>query len=293
MKHIHFIINPIAGSGNHKINKTFLETYFEKSKYQIKVKFSNFKKHTRQLTQESIKQNAHIIVACGGDGTINEVASNIINTSIVLGIIPLGSGNGLASHLNISKNIYNAIKTIKKHEIKTIDIGRLNNHYFFSNAGMGFNAHVIKHYEESNNRKLLSYIKSVLKAFKDRHNPHEIEVKIDRESFTSNPFMIFVSNSNELGYNISLTPKASLEDGLLDLLIVSKLNVFKIIFFSFLMIFKKHHLLKEVKGFQAKNIRLSQKNNNHFKLQIDGEFRVIQNDQINISISEKALKIIA
>jgi len=289
---IHFIINPIAGSGNHKINQEFLQRFFDNSSYEIAVKFSVHKNHTTELTQESIKEKADIIVACGGDGTVNEVASCIIGTPILLGIIPLGSGNGLASNLKIPKNIKKSIEILKKSEFKKIDVGCLNDRYFFSNTGVGFDAYVIKHYEESNNRKLFSYVKAVFKSFKYMNDTRKVDVISNNENFKVKPFMIFISNSNELGYKVSLTPKASLEDGLLDVMIVSRLNAFKILLFSFLMIFKRHHLIKEVKSFQTKNMVLSRKDFDHFKMQVDGEYRLIESNEINISILEKRLSII-
>lgn len=292
MTRIHFIINPIAGSGNHKINQEFLQRFFDNSSYEIAVKFSVHKNHTTELTQESIKEKADIIVACGGDGTVNEVASCIIGTPILLGIIPLGSGNGLASNLKIPKNIKKSIEILKKSEFKKIDVGCLNDRYFFSNTGVGFDAYVIKHYEESNNRKLFSYVKAVFKSFKYMNDTRKVDVISNNENFKVKPFMIFISNSNELGYKVSLTPKASLEDGLLDVMIVSRLNAFKILLFSFLMIFKRHHLIKEVKSFQTKNMVLSRKDFDHFKMQVDGEYRLIESNEINISILEKRLSII-
>ena len=293
MTNIHFIINPIAGSGNHKINQTFLEGFFNKDEYYITTKYSTYKTHTSELTKISIKEKADIIVACGGDGTINEVASCIIGTPILLGIIPLGSGNGLASNLKIPKNLNKAIRIIKSRNVRVIDIGRLNEKYFFSNTGVGFDAYVIKNYEESNNRKLISYIKAFFKSFKNINDTRLIEVTINEETFNVKPFMIFISNSNELGYKVSLTPKASLEDGLLDILIVPKINAFKIVLFSLLMIIKKHHLIKEVKSIQTKQLVLHRKDFNHFKMQIDGEYQFIESNKINISITEKSLKVIS
>ena len=293
MIHIHFIINPIAGSGNHKIDYTFLESFFSKDEYFITTKYSNYKTHTTELAKKSISEKADIIVACGGDGTINEVASCIIGSPILLGIIPLGSGNGLASNLNIPKKLAKAISIIKRRNVRIIDVGVLNEKYFFSNTGVGFDAYVIKNYEESNNRKFLSYMKAFFKSFKNINDTRLIEVTTNKETFEVKPFMIFISNSNELGYKVSLTPRASLEDGLLDILIVPKINVFKIILFSFLMMIKKHHLLKEVKSIQTKQLLLHRKDFNHFKMQIDGEYNFIESNKINISIAEKRLRVIA
>ncbi|MFI1743802.1 diacylglycerol/lipid kinase family protein [Thalassobellus sediminis] len=293
MKNIHFIVNPIAGSGNKKINKTLLQKQFNAKDYTLVIKQSKFKKHATTLTKESINEGANIVVACGGDGTINEVARCLVNTNIILGIIPIGSGNGLASNLNIPKCINKAIALIKTETIKRVDTGFINNSYFFSNCGIGFDAQVIKHYETYKTRNLSTYIKAFFKSLKNANSFHETNIEINNKHFNIKPFMVFISNSNELGYNISLTPKASLQDGLLDVLIIPKTNLFKILLLSFLMLLKKQNLLKDVQYLQTKQIKISQKNNIKFQTQIDGESYSINNNTINISILNKALQVIA
>lgn len=292
MKHIHFIINPIAGKGNNNISLDILHKYFNKEAYKLVLKESKYKKHATTLTQESISEQAEIIVACGGDGTINEVASCLVSTPIILGIIPIGSGNGLASNLSIPKDIEKAIYLIKKYTVKQIDVGQLNNNFFFSNTGIGFDAQVIKNYEAYSKRTLTSYIKATIKSLRKVDELSEVETTINNTTIQHKPFLIFISNSNELGYKVSLTPKASLEDGKLDILIVSKLNIFKIVFFTLLMLLKKHHILKEVDSYQTKSIQISKKNKPIFQIQIDGEFLIIKNSTITISILEKALNVI-
>ncbi len=116
MAKILFIINPISGSGNHKINEDLVLKYFDKNK--VTLKYSQYKRHAVELTKKSIEEKAEIIAACGGDGTINEVASCIVNTDITLGIIAVGSGNGLASNLKIPKNIDVAMRLIQKKKLK-------------------------------------------------------------------------------------------------------------------------------------------------------------------------------
>lgn len=292
MKHIHFIVNTIAGKGNNIIDLALLESYFKKESYIINIKPTSFKKHAIKLTQESISENADIIVACGGDGTINEVASCLVNTRVILGIIPLGSGNGLASNLNIPKNINKALQIIKNQATKQIDVGQLNKNYFFSNTGIGFDAQVIKNYEAYNERTLTSYIKATLKSLKKTNKLIEVETTLNGKTIEHKPFLIFISNSNELGYKVSLTPKASLTDGKLDILIVRKLSIFKIIIFMFLMVFKRHAILKEVDSYQTKNIKITQKNKPLFQIQIDGEFLLVKNQVIEINVLEKALNVI-
>jgi YegS/Rv2252/BmrU family lipid kinase len=293
LTNIHFIINPIAGSGKNKITKELLQNNFESDSYNLVIKYSNYKKQAIVLTQESISENANIIVACGGDGTINEVASCLVNSPVLLGIIPTGSGNGLASNLNIPKNINKAIPLLKKQIVKKIDVGSINNQPFFSNTGIGFDTKVIKRYEASKNRKLSSYFKACIKVLFEKKTNEEIEITINGDTQKINPFMVFISNSNELGYNVSLTPEASLQDGLLDVLVVNNINRMKIVVFGFLVLFKKHHLLHCVKSYKTKHIKLSIMNEEKIQTQIDGEYQKIMNNTLNITILENALKVIA
>ncbi len=293
MKNIHFIINPIAGSGKHNITVDFLKQKFTEDEYLIKVKYSKQKKHAIELTMESIKENAHIVVACGGDGTINEVASCLIKTPVILGIIPVGSGNGLASNLNIPKNIDQAISLIKNNSVSKIDVGSLNDRYFFSNTGVGFDADVIKNYEALKGRTLFNYVRACLKSFLNLNKNSIDEICIDDGQTIKNPFMIFISNSNELGYNISLTPKASLQDGLLDVMVVARISKLKILLFGLLVLFKKHHLLSDVNSFQTKNIKLYKKHDQGTGYQLDGEFYSGDEGVISISICEKSINVIS
>ncbi len=293
MINIHFIVNPIAGSGKHSFSEVFLHGYFEKSNYHITLKLSTYKGHAIDLTKESINQKADIVVACGGDGTINEVASTLVETNIPLGIIPVGSGNGLASNLGIPRNIKKAIAIIKKNTQTRIDVGCVNDRYFFSNTGFGFSASVIENYENSQKRTIYHYLKATLKAFKAFSNRKESAIEIEGVGTFVNPFLIFISNSNELGYKVSLTPKASLQDGELDVMIVTKISKFKMLVFGVLMLFKKPELLKEVTCFQTKNIVLVRKQGTIFESQADGELLKIKEESVSISVKEKAIVVIS
>jgi YegS/Rv2252/BmrU family lipid kinase len=289
---IHFIVNPIAGYGHHKFSETILKNYFEADKYCVTIKSSDYKGHAIDLAKESINQKANIIVACGGDGTINEVASALVGTSIPLGIVPFGSGNGLASNLNIPKNVKKALNIIKNNNQTRIDVGCINDRYFFSNSGFGFTASAIKNYEVLKQRTLLSYIKSSLKSFKEFNQIQDNIININGTSEIVNPFLIFISNSNIMGYNFSLTPKASLQDGLLDVIIIPKISKLKILCFGLCMLINKPQLLKEVNYFQTKAILLSKQQFNSFESQIDGEFVEINQQSLSIFLKEKALKVI-
>ncbi|QAA80857.1 diacylglycerol kinase family lipid kinase [Aequorivita sp. H23M31] len=283
MIHIHFIINPISGSGKNKLSEAFLGNYFSKDKYSITVKISEYKRYAISLTEESIREKAEVIVACGGDGTINEVASALVNTGILLGIIPMGSGNGLASNLKIPKKLEKAIGVILKNKSVPIDVGRVNDSYFFSNTGFGFDASVIKNYEASQRRSLLTYVKASLQSFKEYHRQDEIVIEINGTTQMVNPFLIFVSNSNVMGYGMSLTPKASLQDGLLNVVIVPQL-AWKMLVFGLLMLLKKPEFLLEFHCYQTKRIDIFRKTGTDFQAQIDGELLCISSPRVFITL---------
>lgn len=289
---IHFIVNPIAGSGQNSFSESFLQSYFEPEKYNITIKYSGYKGHAIDLTKESISQQAHVIVACGGDGTINEVASTLVGTDIPLGIVPIGSGNGLASNLNIPKNIRKALFIIKNSNKITIDVGCVNQRYFFSNTGFGFTANVIENYEALQKRTLWYYIKASIKSFKEYSKKDKLIININDKTELANPFMVFISNSNVMGYNLSLTPKATLQDGLLDIIVVPKLNRLKMIFFGFCMLMKRPNLLKEVIYYQSDKISLLRKQGEFFETQIDGELFRINDENVLISLKKESLNVL-
>lgn len=293
LTHIHFIVNPIAGTGKNEINSDLLHQFFDPEDFKITIKYSEYRKHSTVLTMESIQEGANIIVACGGDGTINEVASCLVNSNIALGIMAMGSGNGLASNLKIPKNTNKALLLLKKQNVKKIDVGLLNDNYFFSNAGVGIAANVVRHYENSKKRKLWSYINASIKSLRELKLENPIKLTADNQTLLVNPLMLFISNTNELGYKVSLTPNASLQDGLLDIILVSKTNRFRTFLFGLLILFKKHHILQEVKSFQTKKVQFSRQNENYFHSQIDGEYFTVNNKSISISVMEKSLCVIA
>ena len=289
---IHFIVNPVAGSGRNKLSVEDLINLFGKDQYDIEVKETEYPKHAIALAKDSIADRADIIVACGGDGTINEIASCLVNSDVTLGIIPMGSGNGLASNLKIPRKINTALNIIKNHNVIEIDAGLINDDLFFSNTGIGFDAHVISDFEKDAKRKLWGYVMSVIKSLRN-YQYHEVEITYLSQTRTLSPFLLFISNSNEMGYKMSLTPKASLQDGLLDIIIVPKLSFFKMIFFALLFFVKKHYWLNDVQIEKAASLTLRNNGRNSFKIQKDGESQEIIGESIEIKILPKSLKVCA
>ncbi|MCG2460371.1 NAD(+)/NADH kinase [Flavobacteriaceae bacterium F89] len=290
--HIHFIVNPIAGKGGPPLSKQFLEQFFVSGLHHLSVKHSTFKKHAIALTQKSIEENADIIVACGGDGTINEVASCLVGSSIPLGIVPIGSGNGLATNLSIPKNIRKALEIIKNQNSIKIDVGKTNDKYFFCNTGVGFDASVIKNYESLGRRTLSGYLRACLTSFQELGSPQKVQININGLNFPINPFMIFASNSNEMGYRFTLTPNASLQDGLLDVLVITKIGKLKILWLGLLLLLNRPYLLKESRYFQTNHLELHSVDGGSLDSQVDGELHLVEDGMISIQIVKKAIEVI-
>lgn len=291
MTYIHFIINPISGSGKHNLTASYLLAQFPKDLYKIEIDYTKQKKHAIELTKAAVTQNPDYVVACGGDGTINEVASCLVGTNIILGIIPVGSGNGLASNLNIPRDFAKAISIIKKGDTTSIDVGKINQYYFFSNTGIGIDALIIKKYEHSGNRTLSSYIKAALSSSFE-YKAQQAIINIGEKTIKTDPFMLFISNSNEMGYNMSLTPKASLSDGILDMVIIPELSFFEKLSLGFNVLRNTIEKFKKAQHIPVREVHIEMPQKIFIDAQIDGERQNLKTNIIEISILPKSLEVL-
>ena len=290
-KKIFFIINPISGKGNYNLTAQVIQEVLSIELFDIYVSYSLYPKHAIELTHKALKNNPDAIVACGGDGTINEVASCLVGTKIPLGIIPIGSGNGLASNLKIPKSIDKALRVIEKFEVRIIDVGTINNQYFFSNTGFGIDALIIKKYQENGSRTLTAYLIATLKSIVE-YNYNLYDVTINTTQKQVKPFLFFISNSNEMGYGISLTPQAVLDDGKLNLVIVPKINWFQKIYFGLAIVFNKLHKVSFVSRLAINKV-VCNHSLSQLIVQVDGEFFVTEAQTITIAVIPGALNVIA
>ena len=289
---IHFIINTISGKGNNSLNKNLIDTVFSPLKYHIVLKKSKFSSDIVNHTTESLKEAPSIIVACGGDGTINEVGSLLVGTPTKLGIIPFGSGNGLALSLNIPNQVFYALKAIKSGHIKKIDVGFINQYSFFCNASLGTIAKMVHYYNTNPKRGLTAYTLAIAKALFKKESPRTIKVKINEKEIELKPDIFFISNSNLIGYNFSLTPQASLDDGQLHLLYTDKMNFIEKLIFIYSMVAKIALKTKKIHRAKFESLELFGVSKENFSLQIDGESVLTKKETLLINIQKKALQVI-
>jgi len=267
-KKIRFIINPKSGIGKQKKVEGLISKHLDTTEFDYEVCYTKAKEHAVILSREAAEQNYDAVVIVGGDGSINEAARGLINTQTALGILPAGSGNGLAHFLNISLNIRKAIDVINRFNIKLIDTGLFNGHPFVSVAGVGFDAHVADLFSKSRIRGFWAYAKIVFMEYLT-YQPKRFKIYVDGKVLKKSAFMLTFANSNQFGFNARVAPTAIIDDGYLDLCIVHKPRLFFIILvipFIFLGLIHKNPFVKIIKTKSIKVIQ-SKKNIAH----IDGD----------------------
>lgn len=222
-----FIVNPISGGKKKKgFEKRVLED-LDLTRYEADFAATNYPGHARVLAERAIKEGVEVVVAVGGDGTINEVASALYATNTVLGIIPEGSGNGLALYLGIPLNERAAVRRLNGSEHITIDSGTINDLRFFNVAGIGFDASVSDRFANDKIRGPIGYLKAVLTEI-STYKPKRYTLNIDGTVYEREAFMISVANSPQYGNNAYVAPQASVTDGILDVCIVHKFPLYTI-----------------------------------------------------------------
>ena len=286
---IHFIIK-LSNSKIADRIKEEVKIKFDGNKYQVKISESSFKGEAKTLAREAVLDKTDLIVACGGDGTINEIINEIKERKFKIAIVPTGSGNGIARHFKIPLDISKSLDLILRHNYTFVDIGKVNESLFLGNVAFGIGADFIKNYHKIKNKGLVGYFLAFIKTIFSIKEKQFI-IDIDGERIISTPLILIVSNTNQQGYNFTVTPKAKTDDGLLDMFIVENrsffkniINVFKIVlglnFYPGKSIYKKIENLNITPQKPIKNI------------QIDGENLNVNDGIYKIKSVKKTLQLI-
>lgn len=224
MKNIAFIINPISGgkeaqNAKRKVPKLIMQT-LDAAQWLPNIVFTERPGHATELSHQFARMGFDAVVAVGGDGTVNEVACGLRDTQTALGIIPMGSGNGFARHLNIPIRPIKAIEMINHSEPISVDYGTANGRMFVSTCGTGFDALVADNFAGSSKRGFMTYVQNVLKeAF--TYQPQTYHLVGDGLDVTHKAFLITFANANQWGNDALIAPKASVQDGKMDIMLMS------------------------------------------------------------------------
>lgn len=284
-KRILFIYNPISGLLKQYNIPNQINKFIDHKKFDVHIRKSEYAGHTTVIAQEASKEGFDIVVAIGGDGTVNEVVNGIAGTQTALGIIPMGSGNGFANHLGIApRNFRKAIHTLNFGKQITIDLAKTNtpHGYFASVGGFGFEARAAQRFKEHPLRGFFSYFIAVLRQYFLYNSVQHATIHIDQKKIERDIFIFTVFNSNQYGYNIGFTNNSSLKDGVLEMVMLKQFRWYRLLWNVLILIARKPHWSSDVEYFKGYKIKVEKIPD--FIIQLDGDpFEIDQDLEIEIA----------
>ena len=200
MKKIKFVVNPISGTQSKELILNLLDEKIDKARYTWEVVYTERAGHAVEIAAKAAEEKADIVVAIGGDGTINEIARSLVHTDTALGIIPCGSGNGLARHLHIPMEPKKALEVLNEGCLDTIDYGKINGTDFFCTCGVGFDAFVSLKFAHAGKRGLLTYLEKTLQESL-KYQPETYELETENGVSKYKAFLIACGNASQYGNN--------------------------------------------------------------------------------------------
>ncbi|MBP6387027.1 MAG: diacylglycerol kinase family lipid kinase [Pseudarcicella sp.] len=283
-----FIMNPASGTSSAAMKKKITLAIEKQSDCQLV--YTQYAGHAKEIATKAINEGIKKVVAIGGDGTVNEIASALVGSQTALGIIPIGSGNGLARHLNIPLKVEKAIQLAINAQAQPIDTCYLNGIPFFCTAGVGFDAKVAHEFAKQTSRGLKTYAKVALKEFRAyKAEEYLIEINGAKKSFTA--FTITFANATQYGNNAMISPLSQIDDGLVDLVILKPFPFGAAPIIGVRLFKGTLNNSRYVDTYQETNIKLTATQN--LTIHLDGEPMLINTNEIKISISPKSLKVLS
>jgi diacylglycerol kinase (ATP) len=217
-----FLINPNSGTNRRQDVPALIARYLDPALAEYEVRLTQYAGHAVELARQAAADGFRIVVAVGGDGTVNEVGRGLLGTTAALGILPRGSGNGLARHLRVPLGLPAAIRQLTRPTFQRIDVGYINERAFFCTAGLGFDAHVSKCFALAGTRGLGTYVQVALREYR-RYQPTPITVTMQGKMLETNCYVLAFANAAQYGNNAYIAPLADIADGLLDLCLIDAL----------------------------------------------------------------------
>ena len=291
VKKILFIINNQSGTALEKRVSHWLKKALDQRIFSYDYCISQFPKQGIALARDAASQNIDIVVAVGGDGTVNDVANGIFGTDTILGILPAGSGNGLARSLGIPINIRKSLLVLNQMNIRTIDSGWANGHLFLSNAGVGFDAFIARKFASNKGRGILNYTQLVIRSF-GKFKPAHYVLEVDGIQYKETAFFISVANSNQIGYGFKMAPEACLDDSKLDIIVMHPLRFWQLAPVTWLSITGHIQNSKFVKHLKGSRIRVTSSDPLNW-MQVDGDAGEIRDKQeFEVEIFPQSMRVI-
>jgi len=288
MKKIRFIINPKSGTGRKNNLHGLIKEFIDSEKFDVEICFTNAPGHATVLAKEAVEKLYDIVVAVGGDGSVNETAKALTGSPTALGIIPTGSGNGMARHLGIPVNPGKSLKLYGNFKVDTIDTLMVNDHFCIGTIGVGFDAHVAHLFAHAAKRGYSTYVKLVLTEF-STYKDQRFSIIVDGKSYEKDCFLLTFANSSQFGNNAMIAPNADVKDGIIDISMIRKFPAYMAPSLIYRLMNNSINHSKYFDSLRGEKIMI--KNSSCIKGHIDGE-PVEFNSDIQISVNRLSLKVI-
>ena len=283
-----FIVNPISGTRDKGAVQKDIETLTDASQFDYRIAFTEYAGHASVLAREAVENGFDIVVAVGGVGTVNEVARSLVHTPTALGIIPCGSGNGLARHLMIPLSPRKSVEVLNACQVSRLDYGIINGYPFFCTCGMGFDAFVSKKFAEGGKRGPIAYVESVLREGLKYH-PETYTLVDETGTHQHKALLISCANASQYGNNAYIAPQASMSDGFLDVIIMEPFDALEAPQVSFDMFNKTLDMNSKIKTFKCKRLKVRREKPG--LIHYDGD-PAMAGEEIDISLVEKGISVV-
>ena len=257
-KKITFILNPISGTHSKEEIPGKINRLLDHEQFEPAICFTQHAGHAAEIARECAETGTDIVVAVGGDGTVNEVARSLVHTDTALGIIPCGSGNGLARHLCIPLGVEDAIGIINQARIEAFDYGIINGMPFFCTCGMGFDAFISLKFAEAGKRGPITYVENVLKEGL-KYQPETYEVEDETGAKQYKAFLIACANASQYGNNAYIAPGATMKDGEMDVIIMEPFDALEAPQIAADLFMKTLGNNSKIKTFRTRSLRIHRK----------------------------------
>jgi YegS/Rv2252/BmrU family lipid kinase len=287
---IMFIINPISGVYKKKNVPEKIARYIDYVQFDYTIRSTQYAGHASLIAQQAVEEGYDICVAVGGDGSINEVAQSLAGTKTALGVIPYGSGNGFATHLKIpARDVEGALHVLNTGKKVKIDLVKSNLRYFVSNAGFGIDSSVARRFHHHAIRGLASYAWAMFKELLFYFQPFPAKVEIDDTIIERDFFLFTAFNANQYGYDYAVFPFTSMKDGVMDVIVMNRFPLWKLLWIVACLMMKRADLIKEAEQYRAKKIKIH--GNKKMCYQFDGD-SMIYHDDVTFEIMPQCIDVI-
>jgi len=288
-KKILFVVNPISGDIDKADFQEVLKDFMGSQKQDFEVYLTNGKDDKSQISKRVDSLKPHTVVAVGGDGTCNMVAQQLLNKNIKLGIIPMGSANGLATGIGLSNNLNENLQIIINGKSKPIDVLQINNdHISLHLSDVGVNAKIIEKFDKGNLRGIVGYGKYFIEELKNA-KPAKFKIISPEKSRKKKAYMIIIANAAEYGTGAVINPHGQLDDGVFEVVVIRPKKIAQVLRMIIPFFTRKIHLLDFIDIYREKAVTIE--NYNRLPLQIDGEI-IGQPERIDVEMLTHALQLI-